>query len=80
MIIDSKQFEAEINFESIDEMEETDDERLSITYIVPTENQGSQRMMELFECFEIDEILKAYNKIKTQLATSTKSKSQMAKK
>jgi hypothetical protein len=39
LIIDSKQYEAEINFESIDEMEETDEEhRLSITFIAPGED------------------------------------------
>lgn len=39
LIIDSKQYEAEINFESIEEMEETDEEhRLSLTFIAPGED------------------------------------------
>lgn len=39
LIIDSKQYEAEINFESIEEMEDTDEEhRLSLTFIAPGED------------------------------------------
>ena len=43
LIIDSKQYEAEINFESIEEMEETDEEyRLSLTFFAPGEDGESQ--------------------------------------
>jgi hypothetical protein len=42
LIIDSKQYEAEINFESIEEMEETDEEyRLSLTFQAPGEDGES---------------------------------------
>lgn len=35
LVIESRQYKAEINFESLEEVEETEDERLSISYIAP---------------------------------------------
>ena len=40
-MIDSKHFEAQINFDSIEEMEETDDEKICLTYMGPSETPGS---------------------------------------
>ena len=80
LVIDSKQFEAEINFEYIEEIEELEDDRLGITYLAPSEHAGKgglQRVTEQFECFEIDTIIKLYHKIKSQIVTQTKSKAQI---
>lgn len=75
LLIDSKQYEAEINFESIEEMEETDEEyRLSLTFLAPSENGETKQVTEIFECFEIDELLKIFHKIKTSMVAKPKSK------
>ncbi len=81
LIIDSKQYEAEINFESIEEMEETDEEyRLSLTFQAPGEDGESQQITEIFECFEIEVLLGLFNKIKTTLVTKPKEKGKGQKK
>jgi hypothetical protein len=75
LVIDSKQYEAEINFESIEEMEETDEEyRLSLTFLAPGEGGETQQVTEIFECFEIEQLLKVFNKIKTSIVTKPKVK------
>ena len=40
-VIDSRQFEAQINFESIEEIEESEDKKLCITYLTPTETSNT---------------------------------------
>jgi hypothetical protein len=65
LIIDSREFEAEINFKNIEEMEETMNDLLSITFLAPGEGSGYKRVTEIFECYELDELLSLYGKIKS---------------
>ena len=53
-------------------MEETEDDRLMITFYAPSGDSGNslQRVTEYYDCFEIEELLKLYNKIKSQILTT----------
>lgn len=49
-------------------MEETEDERLCITFLAPSENGGGlQRTQELYDCFEISKVMRLFKKIKSQI-------------
>jgi len=46
-------------------MDETDDERLCLTYMGPGEGTGLQRTTEVYDCFELPQLLSLYKRIKS---------------
>ena len=67
LVIDSRQFEAQINFESIEDIEEVDDYTISITFLAPSDEKGSgmNQMTETYECFESKELIKLFKQIQS---------------
>lgn len=52
-------------------MDETDDERMCLTYMGPGEGSGLQRTVEIYECFELPQLLSLYKRIRSNLIESS---------
>ena len=61
--LESRQSELKIDFEAIESINETKDGRLGLIYF-RTEGGGFKKKEDLFECFEIHDIIKCYNSIR----------------
>ncbi|CDW74319.1 UNKNOWN [Stylonychia lemnae] len=76
LIIDSKTSEISVNFDNIDEVQETKDGKLNILYFIPGDSGNMLKRNENYECFEIEEFLKVYTNIKASLILKNQHKIQ----
>lgn len=61
MTIESRQAEVHVDFEAIESIQETKDGRMQLTYFLPNkEGTGFNKKTEIYDCFEIDAILKVF--------------------
>ena len=68
LVVDCKKYEMQINLESIMVMQENKDGKLSIVYYVPkSKKEGFKKKSDTYDCFEIQDILKLFNTLKTEL-------------
>lgn len=69
MVIDSKQYEISVEFDSIEIFKEIGEGRLNLQYYVPGADGGSQfqKRNEVYDCCENDDLLQAYQSIKQQV-------------
>jgi hypothetical protein len=52
-----------IDFEAVESLAESKDERLSLTYF-STESSGFKKVTEAYDCFEIPDLIKCYHSIR----------------
>jgi hypothetical protein len=51
-------------------MDETEDDRLCISFMAPAESGGLVKASEFYECFEMAKILRLFKKIKSQIIST----------
>lgn len=66
MIIDCKEYEISVDFDSIEQVSQNKEGKISMAYYVPSESGGSmQKRNEIYELFESEEFINVYLNIKT---------------
>lgn len=66
MIIDCKEYEISVDFDSIEQVSQNKEGKISMSYYVPSESGGSmQKRNEIYELFETEEFINVYLNIKT---------------
>eukprot|EP00347_Sterkiella_histriomuscorum_P016614 403352511 len=67
LIIDCKDYEVSVEFESVENILGTKDGKIQMLYYVPQDNGSMQKRSEVYDLFETEEFLNVYLNIKTQV-------------